>query len=388
MPSFLRILLINYEYPPVGGGGGNNTRHIARALAHLGHAPFVLTAACGDLPRHEVTDGVTIVRIPAFRRRPDRATVPEMVAFILAAMRVVPRYAREWKIDAAIAYFGLPGGPVGWMLKRATGAPYVIYMQGGDVPGFIYPGLGFYHALTGGLLRYLWRDAYTVAGLCRDLCARAQRHAPDQDFRIMHPGADVRGIAAKADYAPRDAVELLFVGRFVRQKGLDLLFEALATIDPSLKWHLTLVGDGPERANLLAQAERLGLVHRIALRGWVKKDELAAIYRSGDVFVLPSRDEGFANVLLEAMAAGLPIMGTYVSGTDDAVIDGETGYIVQPGEVPALADRLTKLFVDAALRERMGRAARARAEAQFDWHKLAEDWVALLNEAIAAKAAH
>ena len=81
-------------------------------------------------------------------------------------------------------------------------------------------------------------------------------------------------------------------------------------------------------------------------------------------------------------------MGTYVSGTDDAVIDGETGYIVQPGEVPALADRLTKLFVDAALRERMGRAARARAEAQFDWHKLAEDWVALLNEAIAAKAAH
>ena len=383
MTSPLRILLINYEYPPLGGGGGNNTRHIARALAHLEHQPFVLTAACGDLPRHEVTDGVTIVRIPAFRRRPDRATVPEMVAFILAAMRVIPRYAREWKIDAAIAYFGLPGGPVGWMLKRATGAPYVIYMQGGDVPGFIYPGLGFYHALTGGLLRYLWRDAYTVAGLCRDLCARAQRHSPKQDFRIMHPGADVRGIAAKTDYAPRAAVELLFVGRFVRQKGLDLLFEALATIDPSLKWHLTLVGDGPERANLLEQATRLGLMDHIALRGWVKKEELSAIYRNGDVFVLPSRDEGFANVLLEAMAAGLPIMGTYVSGTDDAVIDGETGYIVQPGDIPALTNRLTKLFSDANLRERMGRAARARAEAQFDWHKLAEDWVALLGEAIA-----
>src|SRR5262245_23087436 len=102
MPSPLRILLINYEYPPVGGGGGNNTRHIARALAHLGHAPFVLTAACGDLPRREVMDGVTVVRIPALRRRPDRATIPEMIAFMLAAMRAVPSYAREWKIDAAI----------------------------------------------------------------------------------------------------------------------------------------------------------------------------------------------------------------------------------------------------------------------------------------------
>lgn len=386
MPAPRRILLINYEYPPVGGGGGNNTRHIARALAHLGHVPFVLTAACGDLPRHEVTDGVTIVRIPALRRRPDRATVPEMVAFMLAAMRVAPRYAREWKIDAAIAYFGLPSGPVGWRLKRARGVPYVIYMQGGDVPGFIYPRLGFYHALTGGLLRYLWRDAYTVAGLCRDLCARAGRHAPGQDFRIMHPGADVRGIAAKTDYASRDAVELLFVGRLVRQKGLDILFEALAAIDPALTWHLTLVGDGPERANLLDQAQHLGLTPRIALRGWVKKDELAAIYRAGDVFVLPSRDEGFANVLLEAMAAGLPIMGTYVSGTDDAVIDGETGYIVQPGDIPALTAALTKLLSDASLRERMGRAARARAEAHFDWRKLAEQWVALLDEAVAAQA--
>ena len=388
MPSPLRILLINYEYPPVGGGGGNNTRHIARALAHLGHTPFVLTAACGDLPRHEVTDGVTIVRIPALRRRPDRCTVAEMIVFMLAAMRAAPAYAREWKIDAAIAYFGLPSGPVGWMLKRTRQVPYVIYMQGGDVPGFIYPGLGFYHALTGGLLRYLWRDAYTVAGLCRDLCERARRHSPRQDFRIMHPGADVRGIAAKTDYAPREAVELLFVGRLVRQKGLDILFEALATIDPALKWHLTLVGDGPERAALLEQAQRLGLADRIALRGWVKKEQLAAIYRGGDVFVLPSRDEGFANVLLEAMAAGLPIMGTYVSGTDDAVVDGATGYIVQPGDMPALATALAKLLSDAGLRERMGRAARARAEAQFDWQMLAEQWVSLLNEAITAQTAH
>ncbi len=383
-----RILLINYEYPPIGGGGGNNTRHVARALAHMGHAPYVLTAACGDLPRTEVVDGVTIVRIAALRRRPDRCTVPEMVAFMIAAMLAAPGYARQWRIDAALVYFGLPGGPVGWMLKRTRRIPYVISMQGGDVPGFVYPGLAIYHTLTGGLLRYLWRDASAVIGLCRDLSERAARHAPGQKFGVIHPGADVRGIAAKTDYAPHDAVELVFVGRLVEQKGLDILFESLATIDPQLQWRLTLVGDGPEKPALTAQASRLGILERISFRGWVKKEEIGAVYRAGDVFVLPSRDEGFANVLLEAMAAGLPIMGTYVTGTDEAVIDGKTGFIVQPGDVPALAAALIKLITDAPLRESMGRAARARAEAHFDWHMIAEKWIAVLEESILAQSTH
>ena len=97
-----RILLINYEYPPIGGGGGNATRHIARGLAQLGHQPFVLTAKWGDLPADEVSDGVTIHRIAALRRRPDRSSVGEMVAFMVAGALAAPRLARECNIDGEI----------------------------------------------------------------------------------------------------------------------------------------------------------------------------------------------------------------------------------------------------------------------------------------------
>src|SRR5690606_32848869 len=144
-----RILFINYEYPPVGGGGGNAMRHIARETARRGHHPFVLTAAQGALPRIETADGVTVRRIPALRRRVERSSVAEMLAFMAAAGLAAPGYARQWRADAVVAFFTLPCGPPAWLLKRTNNLPYVIALRGGDVPGFDPLTMRGYHALTG-----------------------------------------------------------------------------------------------------------------------------------------------------------------------------------------------------------------------------------------------
>lgn len=373
-----RILLINYEYPPVGGGAGTATCQMAREFARAGHQPFVLTAAWGDLPFAELSEGVTVRRIAALRRRVDRCSVPEMLAFMGAAMLAAPGFARQWKIDAAIAFFTLPCGPVGWLLARTNHIPYAIALRGGDVPGFDRATLGFHHALTGGLIRRLWRDADAVIANSDGLAQLARQHDPHREIGSIPVGVDAQRFSGKTYGPSGGTVEILFVGRIVEQKGLDVLVRALASL-AAASWRLTLVGDGVLRAEIAALARRHGLAERVVFKGWVAREDLAAILRGADLFVLPSREEGMANAMMEAMASGLPVVATRIAGSSEVVVDGETGLLVPADDEGALGRALETLVADPTMRERMGRAGRARAEAHYTWRAAAARWLRVIE---------
>jgi glycogen(starch) synthase len=155
---------------------------------------------------------------------------------------------------------------------------------------------------------------------------------------------------------------------------------ALATLDLALNGRLVLVGDGPEWPAIAGEAARLGLADRLELRGWVGKEELPAIYREGDIFVLPSRDEGMANALLEAMAAGLPVIGTRVAGTGEVVIQGETGLLVAPEDADGLAAAVAALIQDEPRRAAFGREGRKRVETTFGWDIVASAWASVMEQ--------
>jgi glycogen synthase len=374
-------MFINYEYPPVGGGGGNAMRHIAREMARCGHAPFVLTAAQGDLPRVETTDGVTVRRIPAFRRRVERSSVPELLAFMGAALLEAPGLARQWRAEAVIAFFTLPSGPAASLLKRSNDLPTIIALRGGDVPGFDPLTMKTYHALTGAFIRWLWHDADAVIANSHGLADMARAHAPKQAVGVIPQGADTAGIAPKAVYATGETVELLTVGRLAKHKGLDVLLAALAA-QRDLPWRLSIVGDGPERRALKTQAAQLGLSDRIVFKGWARREDLPQMYRNADIFLLPSREEGMANVLMEAMCAGLPAIATRIAGSSEAVVEDETGLLVPSENPPALARAIETLIKDPALRARMGRAGRARVERTYSWPVIADQWLDIVERII------
>lgn len=384
-----RLLLINYEFPPLGGGAANATDNTARELAALGEEVLVLTSAFGDLPRVERrADGVEIRRIPTLRRRRDRSSVVEMLAFLASSLVMAPLIAARWRADATIAYFGLPCGPAAWMVKALSGVPYVVSLRGGDVPGFQYDGISLYHRLAGPVIGWLWRRSSAVVANSDGLAGLARRFAPDQPIAIIPNGVDAARFSP-ADAGPADPktvdpktadggnagdrLSLLFVGRVVRQKGLDVLFEALASLPAGTRSRigLTIVGDGPARPELEAQAARLALSERIAFRGWLGRDELPAAYRAADAFVFPSRDEGMPNVVLEAMAAGLPVVATRIAGSRDLVVEEETGLMLDADDTPALAAALARLAEDPALRRRLGEGGRRRVVEHFSWRAVA-----------------
>jgi len=159
---------------------------------------------------------------------------------------------------------------------------------------------------------------------------------------------------------------ILFVGRLSVQKGLEVLLNAFARIRSEFpRANLVIVGRGPEEAHLKAMASELKLngVTFLGLQPWSTMRE---IYPACELLVLPSFYEPFGNVVLEAMACGLPVIGTKIAGMADIISHGETGYHTPPGDVDRLSHYMRILLADSALRSKMSKAARNVAEGKFD----------------------
>jgi glycosyltransferase involved in cell wall biosynthesis len=189
------------------------------------------------------------------------------------------------------------------------------------------------------------------------------------------PVGERRRIRAGWD-VPAEACLVGCVGRFARIKGQDLLLDAFAAAtrdDPGV--HLVLVGEGDQRAALERQAAELGIAARVHLPGLVPDPR--TIYGALDIVAQPSRSEGMPNAMLEAGAAGLPIVATAVGGTPDIVIDGTTGLTVPADDVPALAGGIGRLVSDADLRARLGAAVREHVEASFGMDRYVREYADL-----------
>ncbi len=175
------------------------------------------------------------------------------------------------------------------------------------------------------------------------------------------PGPET--IPERAENGP---VRLLFLGRLIKLKGIDVLLDALASeVCRSRSWHLTIAGDG-DLEIYRAQAKALGLEERVRFTGWLDQTGCRKELVQAHVLVQPSMFEGLPMSVLEAMANGLTIVATPVGSVGDAIADEETGLLVPPGDRAALADALARVIDDADLRRRLGQGARRRFERQFD----------------------
>ncbi|HEY6677962.1 MAG TPA: glycosyltransferase family 4 protein [Actinomycetota bacterium] len=204
------------------------------------------------------------------------------------------------------------------------------------------------------------------------------------EFRVVPNGLDVASFAASepADLDP--GRRLLFVGRFDRRKGFPVAVEAFRLLverHPDIR--LIVAGDGKERA----AADRLKppVRDRVTMLGTVPRDQLPRYFAACDLLVAPSLSgESFGYVLLEAMAAGLPVVASRIPGYDEVVRDGREGFLVPPGNPRAVADAAAKVLDDPALAQTMGHAGRATA-ARYDWGVVAEEIEAAYREALALR---
>jgi glycosyltransferase involved in cell wall biosynthesis len=364
MRDRLRILMPNLEYPPLGGGAAPVTRGLARALVARGHQVDVVTMGFRGLPAEESDQGVRVVRVPSLRSRLELSYVYELATYAWSGLRKVKSLARRSAYDLCHCHFILPTGIIPYLLRSSPGfPPYILTSHGSDVPGFNPDRFTMLHRLTPPMLRRILREA---AGLI--VPSAALERLIEQQF-----GGDVPPVTRIANgvdpgefgirhKGPRVMVATRLFGR----KGVQHVIEALAGI-PDHGHELEVAGDGPQRRELEQQAHGLGL--RAHFHGWLPRQLLYRLYERSRIFVLASTSDNFPVSLLEAMAARCAIITTRAGGCPEVV--GDTGLVVEPGDVGELRSALARLIRDPALAAQLGERASRRVAELFGWAAIA-----------------
>jgi glycosyltransferase involved in cell wall biosynthesis len=376
----VKLLLINYEFPPVGGGAANATWFLARELATAGHAVTVLTTAFEALRGTATESGFEVVRVRTGRHRAGSSNPFEMFSFLVAALIPALRLARRRRFDAAIAFFAIPSGPVAALLRIVFGIPYIVSQRGGDVPGG-YPEIDAVHRLITPLRRAVLRRATAIVANSPSL-AQLSTTADPFPVEISPNGVDPRVFAPDpAKAAPNTEFRILYVGRLHSQKNVTALVESAIGLCalPGPPVVLEIVGDGPERGALEKLFERSGATLALRWHGWLGKADVVTCYQRAHVVVNPAFYEAMPNTVLEAMACAVAVVASRVGGNEDLVIDGETGFLFDPAVPEQLSAALQRVRLDPALRRELGARGRDRVVESFSWSSVAAQNLRLLS---------
>jgi glycosyltransferase involved in cell wall biosynthesis len=364
----MKILFCNYEYPPLGGGGGVLNAQLAAALAGK-HDVTIITSQGLGAPRASVEEGVRVVRVPVFfRNRQATASLSSLLMYMPMGILAGKKLLASEHFDVVNTHFALPSGPVGATLARCAGIPNILTVQGGDLydpSKFTSP---HRHPLLRLWVRHLLKAADMVVWQSKNTLANIHRYyAPEiQGIRIpLGIQQPLRSPASRRAYGfGPDDVLLVTVGRLVPRKAIHQLLAMMEAIDDE-RVHLFVVGSGPQEAALRRQASRRRLENRVHFTGYVEETEKFRLLGVSDVYVSTTQHEGFCLSFLEAMASGLPIVCYDYGGHTDYLQDGETGYLTGLNDLALFTRRCQALIANPGLREEMGRLNRIKVEDYF-----------------------
>jgi glycosyltransferase involved in cell wall biosynthesis len=300
-------------------------------------------------------------------------------SYLINALPVVRRLLRSFQYDAVHVFFSLPTGALLPFFDLA-GVPVIVSLRGSDVPGYdpYNRPMQRFHRLLLPLTRWIWRRADRVVAVCESLGRLAQQASPTLHYSVIPNGVDLKLFQPSADRLPRTDGKLrcVAVARLVERKGLGELIRAFALLERG-RFELEIVGDGPDEQVLRRLAARLGVAAEVRFAGSLDRAGVAQRYREADLFTLPSSAEAFGNVFAEALASGLPIVGSTVGGIPELVEHGVNGLLVDPGNPTALAHAIRYLADDVELRLAMSLRNRAKAEANLEWSHVTRRYLSI-----------
>lgn len=347
----------------------------------------------------QVVEGV---RVHRFRYAPRRLetlthdqTAPDRIrerpwyltlvpGYVWAGRRAARRLARSGDFDVVHAFWPLPHGLLGMSAKEAAGVPLVSTFFGVELT-WLRSQLGFLRPVLRSILRA--SDAVTV--ISSHTAAEIEGVAPGTAVRTIPFGAALEpGEAARPHASPAASGEyrLLFVGRLVERKGVQVLLAALRLLGGRVPVRLVVVGEGPLRGELESLARELGLAGMVEFTGSISGEALERRFGECDALVLPAvRDakgdvEGLGVVLIEALLHGRPVIASASGGIVDIVRDRETGLLVPPGDASALAVAIERYAIEPALGARLAAAGREHVLREFSWSTITDHLLGVYRE--------
>jgi len=364
-----KILMLCYEYPPIGGGGAKVVDGLTAELDKLGHTVDLITMGFKDLPVVEQRGNLNIFRINSFRLRTSICSWPEMILYIIASFRFLLKLnGKDYYINHT--HFIFPDGILAYILKKIKNIPYLITAHGSDVPGYNPDRFIILHTLLKPLWKLIINNAENIIVPSASLDSLIKAVHPRLHTHIIPNGINID------KYSPSVQKEekILVVTRMFERKGVQHFIRAFSNVNSDFR--VNIVGEGPYLEILKKLAVNQS---RIKFYGFLDNNskELSELYETSRIFVFTSESENFPIVLLEAMTAGLAIITSANTGCAEVVGDG--GLLVNPKDPDQIGKALRSLITNPSLCTELGHKARQRAEDLFSWKTVARKYIRLYS---------
>lgn len=377
-----KILMLNNEYPPLGGGTGTVNKEVLERLALYPNLKIDLVTGWQGKGKkiEKVGENVRIIKLGLNNKNIHHASNSELIKYTLKAFLETRRLHKKEKYNLCFAWSTIPAGFVSYLLLVFYKLPYMVRVGGPDIPGFEERYKTIYKIISP-VIKLIWKKSRLIISKCQteyDMIYSINKKLP---IKIIFNGVDTDKFTAKS-YVEKEILTIICPARLIKRKGQEVLIKAIGNLkEKGIILKCNFVGDGDEKENYIKLASKLGIEEQLNFKSYIPREKMLEEYHTADIFVLPSYNEGMSNALLEAMACGLPVIVTDVGGTDELVKDGENGYVFEKGDVGHLSKIMERMHCASYSIKSLGQESRQRVE-KLSWEKIVGEFFTQVIENI------
>lgn len=374
-----KVLFLNYEYPPLGGGAGNATSYILKEFSKMPDLNVdLVTSSIGKYKEEKIGDNITIYYLPIGKNESNFhfQSQKDLLVYAWKAFWFSKKLIKGKNYDLTHSFFTVPCGALSWIFYKLNKIPYIVSLRGSDVPGYSDRFAIIYKIITP-LVKIIWRNSDLIVANSSSFRSLALKVYAKREIKIITNGVAVD------EFKPKDFEEkkkeskkfkILCGTRITPRKGFRFLVRAIKKLkDKNHDVILQIIGEGNEKIKLEELVKKLGIENEVEFIGVVKRNRIANYFSSARIFVSTSLNEGMSNAMLEALASGLPIVATDTGGTAEMVRDGLNGFVIKMRNVQNTADKIEQIILNEEIERRMSKESRILAET-LSWRNVAESY--------------
>ena len=371
-----KILMLNYEFPPIGGGAANANYYYLKEFAKMPELNITFVTSGLEDKVYKFSDNITFHSIRIKKKNLHYWTQKEVLKYLIKHRRYLKKKIDVSSYDLVHAFFTIPSGILAYINRKKT--PYIISIRGSDVPGF-NPRFKLHYPVIRMINRRIWSNAERVISQSDGLASLARKTSPGLEIDNI-PKATKFDDFKRSELKTDETYQILCVARLIKRKGINYLINAMPQIIKKIDCKLIIAGTGNLDEKLKEQVRNLGLENKVDFKGYVKHEKVIDLYAQSSLFVLPSYLESRANALNEAMAYGLTVITTDAEGTRE-MIDGN-GILIKWGDYKGIANAAIKILSDKEKMKEMGEKSYQLASG-MSWEKSANKYLDTYRRLIA-----